>query len=116
VTRDGKSYFMINDYAALRTEFGELLKIVQRITSEGDYNAAMELVEAYAVQVDPVLHNEVLERYKKLNIAPYTGFINPEYILEKDGEIVTDVKIFYPDDFTGQMLFYSKNFSFLPVR
>jgi dipeptidyl-peptidase-3 len=116
VTRDGKTYFVINNYKALREKFGELLKIVQRITSEGDYNAAKELVEAYAVQVDPVLHKEVLARYEKLNIAPYTGFINPEYTLVKNGETVTDVKITYPDDFATQMLKYSKNFSFLPVR
>jgi dipeptidyl-peptidase-3 len=116
VTRNGKSYFRINDYAALRTEFGELLKIIQRITSEGDYNAAKELVEAYAVQVEPLLHKEVLDRYLKLNIAPYTGFINPEYTLEMDGKKVRDVIISYPDDFANQMLFYSKNYSFLPVR
>lgn len=116
VTRDGKTYFIINDYKELRTEFGDLLRIVQNITSEGDYNAARELVEKYAVQVDPELHKEVLWRYEKLNIAPYTGFINPVYSLEsKDGK-VTDVKIDYPDDFTKQMLLYSKNFSFLPVR
>jgi dipeptidyl-peptidase-3 len=116
ITRDGKTYFKINDYNALRTEFGELLKIIQRITSEGDYNAAMELVETYAVQVDPVLHKEVLARYEKLKLAPYTGFINPVYsLVRKDGK-VTDVQITYPDDFATQMLFYSKNFSFLPVR
>ncbi len=116
VTRDGKTYYVINNYKALREKFGELLKIVQRITSEGDYNAAKELVEAYAVQVDPVLHKEVLARYEKLNIAPYTGFINPEYTLVKDGETITDVKITFPDDFATQMLQYAKNFSFLPVR
>ncbi len=116
VIRNGKVYFTINDYQALRKEFGELLKIIQRITSEGDYEAAKKLVEAYAVQVDPVLHKEVLERYAKLNIAPYTGFINPEYTLVKNGEVVTDVTISYPDDFTAQMLKYSKKYSFLPVR
>jgi len=116
VTRNGKTYFKINDYDALRTQFGELLKIIQRITSEGDYPAARELVEAYAVQVDPALHQEVLDRYRKLNIAPYTGFINPEYTLKLDGESIVDVKINYPDEFATQMLKYSKNFSFLPVR
>lgn len=116
VTRDGKTYFRINDYEGLRAKFGELLKIIQRITSEGDYDGAREIVEAYAVQVDPELHREVLERYGKLNIAPYTGFINPEYTLVMDGEKITDVKIAYPDDFTTQMLNYSKNYSFLPVR
>ncbi|MEI7896008.1 MAG: dihydrofolate reductase [bacterium] len=116
VTRDGKTYFRINDYDALRKEFGELLNIIQRITSEGDYNGARELVEAYAVQVDAGLHKEVLERYKKLNISPYTGFINPEYSLEMKGNVITGVKITYPDDFATQMLMYSKKFSFLPVR
>jgi dipeptidyl-peptidase-3 len=116
VSREGKTYFKINDYDALRIQFGELLNIMQRITSEGDYQAALELVEAYAVQVDPLLHKEVLERYAKLNIAPYTGFINPEYSLEIKGDVITDVKIAYPEDFSAQMLFYSKKFSFLPVR
>ncbi|MCX6267944.1 MAG: dihydrofolate reductase [Bacteroidetes bacterium] len=116
VTRDGKTYFKINDYDALRIQFGELLKIVQRITSEGDYNAARELVENYAVQVDPALHKEVLARYEKLKIAPYTGFINPEYSLVRDGDTITDVKITYPDDFAAQMMLYSKKYSFLPVR
>ncbi len=116
ITRDGKTYFKINDYDALRMEFGALLKIIQQITSEGDYEAAKEIVEAYAVQIDPELHQEVLARYKKLNIAPYTGFINPEYTLVMKGKTITDVQINYPDDFATQMLFYSKNFSFLPVR
>jgi dipeptidyl-peptidase-3 len=116
ISRDGKTYFRINDYNSLRLQFGELLKIIQRITSEGDYAAARELVEAYAVQVDPVLHKEVLERYEKLHIAPYTGFINPEYTLVKNGDVITDIRISYPDNFTTQMLHYSNDFSFLPVR
>jgi dipeptidyl-peptidase III len=116
VIRDGKTYFKINDYDALMMKFGELLLIIQKITSEGDYHAAQELVEKYAVQVDPDLHKEVLERYGKLNISPYTGFINPEYQLIKKGDAITDVKIIYPNDFATQMLYYSKNFSFLPVR
>ena len=116
VTRDGKTCFTINDYDALRKEFGELLNIIQRITSEGDYDAAKELVETYAVQVDPDLHKEVLTRYEKLNIAPYTGFINPEYSLIMKGKEIIDVKITYPDDFATQMLMYSKKYSFLPVR
>ena len=116
VTRDGKTCFTINDYNALRKEFGELLNIIQRITSEGDYDAAKELVETYAVQVDPDLHKEVLTRYEKLNIAPYTGFINPEYSLIMKGKEIIDVKITYPDDFATQMLMYSKKYSFLPVR
>ncbi len=116
VKKDGKSYFRINDYEGLRNQFGELLKIIQRITSEGDYNAAKTLVETYAVQVDGELHKEVLERYGKLNIAPYSGFINPQYTLVKKGETITDVTISYPEDFAKQMMFYSKKYSFLPVR
>lgn len=115
VTRDGKTYFRINDYDKLRTLFGELLKEVQRIKSEGDYEAGKALVENYAVKVDPELHKEVKERYAKLNLAPYSGFINPEFVVEeKDGEI-SDVKITYPSDFTGQMMKYSKENSFLPT-
>lgn len=114
VIRDGKTYYRINDYDKLRTLFGELLKEVQRIKSEGDYEAGKNLVETYAVKVDPELHKEVKERYSKLNLAPYSGFINPELVAEeKDGEIV-DVKITYPADFTQQMMQYSKEFSFLP--
>ncbi|MEI7662103.1 MAG: dihydrofolate reductase [Bacteroidota bacterium] len=116
VSRDGKTYFRINDYDALRAEFGELLNIIQRITSEGDYAAAKTMVETYAVQVDQQLHKEVIERYAKLKIAPYAGFINPEYTLVKKGNAVEDVKISYPDDFAAQMMSYSKKFSFIPVR
>ena len=116
VMRDGKTYFKVNDYIALRKLFGELLKEVQRITSEGDFKAGLMLVETYGVKVDPELHKEVLERYKKLNIAPYAGFINPVYTLEMSGDTVSEVKITYPEDFTEQMLYYSKEFSFLPAR
>ena len=116
ITRDGKTYFKINDYDALQKLFGELLKEVQRITSEGDYLAAKNLVETYGVKVDQTLHKEVLERYSKLNIAPYAGFINPVYALEMKGDTIADVKITYPDDFSKQMLGYSKEFSFLPAR
>jgi len=116
VSKNGKTYIRINDYDNLRWQFGELLKIIQRITSEGDYAAARELVETYAVKVDPGLHKEVLERYAKLNIAPYAGFINPEYALVYAGDTISDVMITYPDDFSKQMLHYSKNFSFLPAR
>jgi len=113
--RDGKTYFRINDFQKLRTLFGELLKEVQRIKSEGDYAAGKVLVEQYGVKVDQTLHNEVLKRYKKLNLAPYSGFINPEYsLVEKDGKIV-DVKVSYPTDFVKQMLDYSKRYSFLPT-
>ncbi|MCX6282963.1 MAG: dihydrofolate reductase [Bacteroidetes bacterium] len=112
----GKTYFRVNDYPGLRTLFGLLLKEIQRITSEGDYKAARDLIETYAVKVDQDLHKEVLERYNKLNIAPYAGFINPSYEPVMKGDLIVDVKISYPDDFATQMMEYSKNYSFLPVR
>ena len=94
--------------------WSELLKEIQRITSEGDFEAAQNIVETYAVKIDKNLHKETLERYSKLNIAPYKGFINPVLSpVMKDGKII-DVKIEYPDDFTQQMLYYAKNYSFLP--
>ncbi|MCL4549277.1 MAG: dipeptidyl peptidase 3 [Bacteroidetes bacterium] len=111
--RDGKTYFVINDYNKLRTLFGQLLREIQRIKSEGDYNAGKNLVETYGVKVDQQIHKEVLERYKKLNIAPYAGFINPVLIPVVDGDRIIDVKIEYPDDFTKQMLNYAKEYSFL---
>lgn len=115
IVKDGKTYFVINDYNKLRTLFGELLKEVQRIKSEGDYEAGKKLVEDYAVKVDTILHKEVLERYKKLNIAPYSGFVNPVLKpIEKDGKII-DVKVEYPDNYNQQMLDYSKNYGLLPV-
>ncbi len=114
--KNGKTYFVINDYSKLRALFGQLLKEVQRITSEGDFKAAKSLIENYGVKVDPELHKEVLERYSKLNVAPYKGFINPVLTpVMKDGKI-TDVKIEYPEDFTQQMLYYAKNYSFLPTK
>ena len=113
--RNDKTYFVINDYLRLRELFGELLKEVQRIKSEGDYEAGKALVENFGVKVVRDLHNEVLERYKKLNLAPYAGFLNPEYeVVEEEGEI-KDIKISYPDNFAQQMLHYSKDYSFLPV-
>ena len=113
--RDGKTYFVINDYGKLRTIFGQLLREIQRITSEGDFNSAKDIVEQYGVKVDSELHKEVLERYSKLNIAPYKGFINPVLkSLKKNGKIV-DVNIEYPEDFTQQMLYYSKKYSYLPL-
>jgi dipeptidyl-peptidase III len=115
-TKDGKTYFIVNDFDKLHKLVGELLKEVQRIKSEGDYAAGKALVENYGVKVDQALLKEVLERYKKLNLAPYSGFINPVFVpVEKDGEI-TDVKITYPTDYMGQMLKYAKEFSFLPVK
>jgi dipeptidyl-peptidase-3 len=113
--RDGKTYFVIRDYAKLRTLFGELLRELQRIKSEGDYDAIRDLVERYAVKVDPALHAEVLERYKKLDVPPYWGYIGPRLVpVERDGEIV-DVRIEYPEDFGEQMLEYAERYAFLPA-
>ena len=115
VKQDGKSYIVVNDFEALRKLFGELLREVQRIKSTGDYEAGRALVEDYAVKIDPAIHAEVLERYGALGIEPYSGFVNPDYEpVMTDGEI-TDVKIVYTDDYVGQMLDYSKNYSFLPL-
>ena len=112
---NGKTYIVVNDFEKLRELFGELLREMQRIKSEGDYEAGAAIVEQYAVKIDPELHAEVLERYRALGIEPYGGFVNPEYeLIEQEGEIV-DVKIVYPNDYTGQMLGYSKNYSFLPT-
>jgi len=113
-TKDGKTYFVINDYQKLRVLFGKLLNEIQKISSEGDFNAAKNLVENYGVLVDKDLHKEVLERYAKLDLAPYSGFINPVLKPVMDGNKITDVKIEYPVDFTKQMLEYAKNYSFLP--
>jgi len=111
--KEGKTYFVINDHQKLRQFYGKLLVEVQRITSEGDYEAARNLVETYGVQVDQELHKEVLERYSKLKLAPYGGFINPIYTpVIKNGKI-EDVKIAYPDDYVKQMLRYGKEYSFL---
>lgn len=117
VSEGGKTYVVVNDYEKLRGLFGELLREIQRIKSEGDYAAGRELVERYGVQVDPKLHAEVLERYAALNIAPYSGFVNPRYVptLDADGNI-TDVSIEYPTDYVDQMLTYSSDYSFLPNR
>ncbi|MGB0404403.1 MAG: dipeptidyl-peptidase 3 family protein [Salibacteraceae bacterium] len=112
VVKEGKTYFVINDYEKLQVLFGELLKEIQRIKSEGDYEAGKNLVENYGVQVDAEIHKEVLARSEKLNIPPYGGFINPRLVaVETEGKI-TDVKVEYPADFTGQMLEYAKNYSF----
>jgi len=111
--KDGKTFFVINDYQKLRQLYGELLAEVQRITSEGDYEAARDLVENYGVQVDPELHEEVLERYNKLNLAPYGGFINPIYTPVKDNGEITDIQIAYPADYVEQMLRYGRDYSFL---
>ena len=115
VKKDGKSYVVVNDFERLRELFGELLCEVQRIKSEGDYEACKELIESYAVQVDPEFHAEVIARNKALNIEPYGGFVNPEYELVTDAEgNIVDVKISYPANYVEQHLDYSTNYSFLP--
>lgn len=112
---NGKTYIRINDYNKLRTLFGDLLREIQRIKSEGDYEAGKDLVETYGVRVDPVLHKEVLERYKTLNIKPYKGFIQPKLSAEMEGGKVKSVKITYPTSFFDQMMEYAREYSFLPV-
>lgn len=108
--RDGKTYFVINDYEALRGLFAELLAEIQRIKSEGDYAAGKNLVETYAVNIDPQLHKEVLDRYAALNLKPYGGFVNPDIVpVEKDGKVV-DYKIVYVDDYLRQQLDYGKKY------
>lgn len=114
IEKDGKDYFVIRDYSKLRTLFGELLEEVQRIKSEGDFEAGKLLVENYAVKVDETIHKQVKERFEKLNLAAYAGFINPEYKPIFEEGIIVDVEILYPMDFTQQMLHYSSNYSFLP--
>ena len=114
-TKEGKTYFVVNDFEKLHELFGELLKEIQRIKSEGDYEAGKALVENYGVQVDQEIHKEVLVRAEKLNIPPYSGFINPKLVpvFNELGEI-KDIKVEYPDDFATQMLHYADKYSFLP--
>lgn len=114
VEKDGKTYYNINDYAKLREIFGKLLRETQRITSEGDYEAAMNLVETYGVKVDQKIHKEVLERNSKFKSAPYSGFVNPVLVPEMDenGEII-DIKVTQPESFASQMLDYAKTYEFL---
>lgn len=113
--RDGETYYRINDFDKLRSLFAELLAEVQRIKSEGDYEAGKALVETYAIKFDRNLHAEVKERYSRLNLSPYGGFVNPGYeVTEKNGEI-TDIRLRYDDSYDGQMLGYSKEYSFLPT-
>lgn len=112
VKREGETFVKINDYEMLRNLFGQLLAEIQRIKSTGDYNAARDLVENYAVKIDPELHKEILDRYQKLNIAPYKGFVNPVYTAVKDSKgNITDVKVSYEEGYTEQMLRYSKDYS-----
>jgi len=112
---DGKTFFVINDYDKLRKLFGDLLKEIQRIKSTGDYESGKLLVESYGVVVDQELHKQVLERFAKLNIAPYGGFVNPKYVRIMQGDSIVDVKVEYPDNYVQQMMEYSDNYSFLPT-
>ena len=115
VKQDGKTYVVVNNFERLRELFGEMLYEIQRIKSEGDFEAGKALVEKYAVKIDPELHKEVLERYATLGIKPYSGFINPIYTLVEEGGKVVDVKIEYPMSYIEQMLYYSANYSNLPT-
>ncbi len=116
VVKDGKRYVVVNDFKRLRELFGELLYEVQRIKSEGDYEACRELVETYAVKVDPALHAEVIERNSALKIEPYGGFVNPEYtpVYDRAGHLL-DIRISYPANYVQQMLKYGRDYGFLPA-
>jgi dipeptidyl-peptidase-3 len=115
VTRDGKTYYDIQDYQRLRELFGELLRETQRIKSEGDFEAAKALVENYGVKVDQTLHQQILERNKQFTSPPYSGFVNPVLVAQtnEDGEI-SAIKVEQPGSFEEQMLKYSEEYSFLP--
>ncbi|OSY87312.1 dihydrofolate reductase [Tenacibaculum holothuriorum] len=117
VVKDGKTFFVVNDYMKLRDIFGRLLKETQRIKSEGDFDAAKALVEGYGVKVDQAIHKEVLDRNKQFTSAPYSGFVNPvlEPVVDAEGNI-TDITIAQPKTFEEQMKFYAKNYSFLPTK
>ena len=116
VKKGKKTYVQVNDYAQLRTYFGELLAEIQRIKSEGDYNAARAIVENYSVQIAPVLHKEILQRYERLHLSPYKGFINPVYTAVKDAQgNITDITLDYTEGYDAQMLRYSKEYRTLPV-
>ncbi len=116
VVRDGKTYFVVNDYEKLREIFGRLLQEIQRIKSEGDFEAARDLVENYGTQVDEELHAEVLNRYASLDVAPYSGFVNPRIVADDDNGVVSNVRVEYPNDFMSQMLEYAADYSFLPTE
>ena len=114
VSKDGKTYVKINDYARLRDLFGQLLGEIQRIKSEGDYEAGRNLVETYAVIVDPKLHKEVLDRYSRLDIAPYRGFVNPVYVpVRNDKGAIVDVKVTYGENYLPQVMRYSREYKTL---
>ncbi|MFL3000779.1 MAG: dipeptidyl-peptidase 3 family protein [Cytophagales bacterium] len=115
LVRDNKTYFVINDYDKLRELFGELLREIQRIKSEGDYEAGKNLIENYGVKVDQELHREILKRNEKFTSAPYSGFINPELIpIYNDSNEITDIRIIQPKDFATQMIDYAKKYTTLP--
>jgi len=113
---NNKTYVQINDYDKLRELFGELLREIQRIKSEGDYNAGKDLVETYGVKIDPTIHKEILDRYATLNVKPYKGFIQPKLIPVMNGDKIVDIKIEYPQSFFDQMMEYGKKYAFLPVK
>jgi len=116
IVENGKTYFVVRDYQALRVLFGELLAEIQRIKSEGDYEAAQDLVETYGVKVDQAMHAEVLARVEPLNIAAFAGFIQPRLVPVEEGGEIIDIKIEYPEDFPGQMLELEENYGFLPIN
>lgn len=116
IKRDGKTYVRVNNYEKLRELFGQLLREIQRIKSEGDYAAATALVEGYGVKVDQELLKEVKERFIKLNVAPYKGFIQPKLVPQMEGEKIVDVKVEYPNNFAENMLWLGKQYSFLPNK
>lgn len=116
VKRDGKTFIQINDYAKLRVLFGELLKEIQRIKSQGDFAAGQALIENYGVKIDQEIHKEVKERFAKLNVAPYKGFIQPRLVPVFQDDKLIDVNIEYPSSFSEQMLEYSRKYSFLPNK
>jgi len=114
VRRNGKTYVVVHDYDKLRELFGELLREIQRIKSTGDFEAGRDLVENYAVRIDPELHKEVRERYAKLDLPLFSGFVNPIYRPVMENGQIVDVTVEYTDDYVGQMLEYSKEYSYLP--
>jgi dipeptidyl-peptidase III len=117
IKRDNKTFVKINDYQKLRDLFGEMLYEIQRIKSEGDYEAGKSIIETYGVKIDQELHTEILERYSKLNLAPYTGFVNPVLTPVTDvNGVITDVKVEYCPDYLVQMMEYGKKYAFLPVN
>ena len=114
VKKNGKTYVKINDYKKMRALIGQLLAEIQRIKSEGDYKAGNDLINKYAVKVDPKLHKEVLERISKLNIPPYRGFVNPVYVVTYDDKgNITDVTLDYTEGYVDQQLRLSRDFSTL---